>query len=253
MTGLTVIDCPQGSPAWFQARMGIPTASEFATILASGRDGGASKTRATYMRKLAGEIITGEPMDNFVNAHMERGKVMEAEAREFYAFHHDVDPQPVGFIVNGRKGCSPDSLIGTDGMLEIKTKLPHLMVEVLERGSFPPAHFAQCQGALWVAEREWIDIAVYWPRMPRFVKRTTRDEAYIKKLADAVDAFNDELTEMVERIRGYEAPLISHGEMMKAVLEPLAESGPALDHTDHGGVPAFLDRRAPAGPTMFIA
>jgi hypothetical protein len=138
-------------------------------------------------------------------------------------------------------------------MLEIKTKLPHLMIEVLERGAFPPEHVAQCQGALWVAEREWIDIAVYWPRMPRFVKRTTRDEAYIKKLVDAVDAFNDELTEMVERIRGYEAPPISHGEMMKAVLEPLAESGPALDQTDHCGVPAFLDRRAPATPIMFIA
>ena len=66
-------------------------------------------------------------------------------------------------------------------MLEIKTKLPHLMIEVLGRGAFPPEHVAQCQGALWVAEREWIDIAVYWPRMPRFVKRTTRDEAYIKK------------------------------------------------------------------------
>ena len=39
--------------------------------------------------KLAGEILTGEPMESFTNAHLERGKVMEPEARELYGFVHD--------------------------------------------------------------------------------------------------------------------------------------------------------------------
>lgn len=200
---MEVFTFEQGTPEWFAARMGIPTASEFATVMASGRGGGESKTRRTYMLKLAGEIITGEPMESFSNAHMERGKVMEDEARNFYSFMTDADPERVGFIRNGQKGCSPDSLIGSDGMLEIKTKLPHLAIEaILKDKDFLPEHKAQCQGALWVAEREWIDLAVYWPKVPLFVKRAYRDEDYIAKLSAAVDAFNSELQEVVAKVRG---------------------------------------------------
>lgn len=193
----------QGTPDWFRARMGIPTASEFSTLMAKGRDGGESKTRKTYMLKLAGEIITGEPMENYTNAHMERGKIMEAEARDFYAFTADSEPQRVGFIKNDFKGCSPDSLIGTNGMLEIKTALPHILGELILKDDFPPEHKAQCQGALWVAEREWIDLIVYWPGMPRFVKRAHRDDAYIATLARAVEAFNVELAMTVNKLRSY--------------------------------------------------
>lgn len=200
---MEVFTCAQGSAEWFSCRAGIPTASEFATVMASGRDGGASKTRRTYMLKLAGEIITGQPSEGYSNAHMERGHEMEPEARDLYAFTRRADPQIVGFIRNGAKGASPDSLIGDIGMLEIKTKLPHLHIDCLLRDEFPAEHKAQCQGALWVAEREWIDIAVYWPGLPLFVKRATRDEEYIAKLSDAVDQFNAELAEVVERVRRY--------------------------------------------------
>lgn len=198
---MNILTCEQGSEEWFRARMGMPTASEFATVMASGKGGGESKTRRTYMLKLAGEILTGEPMENYTNGHMERGKIMEDEARDFYSFMTDAEPQRVGFIVNGRKGCSPDSLIGDKGMLEIKTALPHILIDRLLRDEFPPEHKAQCQGQLWVAEREWIDIAVYWPKLPLFVKRAFRDEDYIAKLTVAVSEFNDELAETVDRIQ----------------------------------------------------
>ncbi len=187
--------------------MGMPTASEFSTILAKGKDGGASVGRRTYMLKLAGEIITGEPMEGFSNANMERGKVMEAEARDLYAFMSDAEPQRVGFIVNGQKGCSPDALIGEIGMLEIKTALPHILIPLLFKGEFPPEHKAQCQGALWVAEREWIDLCVYWPKMPLFTIRAARDEGYIANLAGAIKQFNAELQETVEKVRRYGTPI----------------------------------------------
>jgi hypothetical protein len=185
--------------------MGLPTASEFATVMASDKGGGESKTRRTYMLKLAGEILTGEPMENYSNAHMERGKDMEDEARNLYSFITDAEPERVGFIINGPKGCSPDSLLGSSGMLEVKTKLPHLLLDVLIKDQFPPEHKAQCQGALWVAEREWIDIAVYWPKLPLFVKRAYRDEPYIASLVAAVDDFNTELHEIVARFGDREA------------------------------------------------
>lgn len=202
---MQIHEMEQGTPEWFAVRMGLPTASQFATIMAKGRSGGDSKTRQTYLYKLAGEILTGDPMDSFSNHHMERGHEMEPEARSYYAFMHDVEPQQVGFITNGPKGCSPDSLVGNDGMLEIKTKLPHLMLAVLEADQFPAEHRAQCQGQLWVAEREWIDLTCYWPKMPPFIKRAYRDDAYIAEISAAVDQFNDELATLVAKWQPEEA------------------------------------------------
>ncbi len=203
---MELIDCDQGSPEWFKARLGIPTASEFATVTASGKAGADSKTRKTYLLKLAGEILTGEPMESYSNAHMERGKAMEDEARNLYAFMQDVDPQRVGFIRNGQKGCSPDSLIGTDGGLEIKTCLPHIQIDRLIKGDLPPEHKAQVQGCLWITGREWWDFVSYWPSLPLFVTRVHRDNGYIANLAGVVDAFNDDLARTVEFIRRYGQP-----------------------------------------------
>ena len=198
---MQIIECDQGTDEWLRARMGIPTASQFCTVMAKGKGGAESKTRKTYMLKLAGELLTGQPMDSFSNAHTERGHEMEPEARNLYAFMKDTEPQLVGFIRNGQKGCSPDSLVGPDGMVEIKTKLPHLQVDCLLCDEVPSEHVAQCQGNLWVAEREWIDFVSYWPKLPLFVIREYRDEEYLKTLADEIDRFNEELAETVERVR----------------------------------------------------
>ena len=201
---MKIIDCEQGSPEWFSARAGIPTASEFHTVMAKGKSGGESLTRKTYLLKLAGEIITGEPMESFTNAHMERGKAMEDEARDLYSFMTDSDPLRVGFVTNGKAGASPDSLIGERGGLEIKTKLPHLLIDLLLKGEMPPEHKAQVQGCMWIAEREWWDFAAYWPKLPLFTKRIIRDDTYIRTIADAVDQFNDELDATVARLRAME-------------------------------------------------
>ena len=74
-----------------------------------------------------------------------------------------------------------------DGLVEIKTKLPKYQIEL------PQEHVAQCQGGLWVSEREWIDFVSYWPGMPLFVKRAYRDEAMIRTIAKRVEAFHEEL------------------------------------------------------------
>ena len=196
-----VFACEQGSPEWFACRLGIPTASEFDAILANGKGGAPSKTRRTYLYKLIGERLTGEPAYSYSNEHMERGKEMEAEARDWYAFACDVEPMRVGFLRNGRVGCSPDSLIGDSGMLEIKTKLAHLQVDVLLGKELPAEHKAQVQGQLWVAEREWLDFVSYWPKMPPFRLRVYRDEPYITHLAKMVDIFCNELETVLAAIR----------------------------------------------------
>lgn len=195
----------QGSPEWYAARMGIPTASRFATVLASGKDGGASATRKDYMYELASEIITNKHEEGYTNAHMERGTEMEDEAREHYSFMTNYVCERVGFVLDRAKraGGSPDSFVGKDGIVEIKTMIPKLLIPLTRRDEFPPAYKAQCQGNLWLAKREWVDIAVYWPRMKLFIKRAHRDEAYIAKLAAEVDRFNAELHEIVEWYNRY--------------------------------------------------
>jgi len=200
---MQIIDCEQNSPEWFAARLGIPTASEFKKIVAVNKDAKDKKTRTEYMRKLAGELLTGEPMDSYSNAHMERGTAMEDEARNLYALTFDAEPQRVGFIRNGTTGCSPDSLLGAGGGLEIKSALAHIQIERLERNELPSEHRLQVQGCLWIAEREWWDFASYCPRLPLFVTRVVRDEKCIAELRAAVDQFNAELADLVERIRAY--------------------------------------------------
>lgn len=200
MSELQVFDCDQGAPEWFESRRGIPTASEFATVLAKGRGGGDSVTRRKYMLTLAGEIITGEVADAWEgNKHTERGKLMEPDARNAYAFMYGVDPVLVGFMRRGRAGASPDSLIGDDGLLEIKTKLPHIQLDLLDKDRVPPEHIAQIQGQLWISGRAWLDFVSYWPGLPMFVQRVERDDEYIAKLAVAVAEFNAEVDTYVTK------------------------------------------------------
>jgi len=200
---MQIIDCEQGTPEWFAARAGIPTASEFHTVMAVGPKGGKSATRVAYLNKLAGEILTGEAMTNYVSPDMERGKLMEDEARDLYAFMNDIEPGRVGFIRNGDAGCSPDSLIGADGGLEIKSAAAHVQIERILKAELPSEHKAQVYGTLWLTGRKWWDFMSYCPKLPPFVIRVQRDEEYIKSIAIAVDLFNVELHQTVEYIRRY--------------------------------------------------
>lgn len=197
---LEIFDCKQGTDIWFECRRGIPTASKFSTVMAKGE----GKTRTEYMRKLAGEILTGEPSEQFSNVHTERGTSLEEEARSTYAFITDTDPQLVGFMRNGNKGASPDSLIGINGGLEIKTALPHIQIDRLERDRLPPEHKGQVQGNIWISEREWWDFVSYWPGLPMLITRVYRDEEYIKQMSDEIERFNEELSALVARVRSYQ-------------------------------------------------
>ncbi len=196
---IEIFDCEQNSPEWLKARLGIPTASNFSAVLAKGE----GKTRRTYMLKLLGEVLTGECEEGYSNGHMERGHEQEPDSRNLYMFQRDVEVKQVGFIRNGSKGCSPDGLIGNNGMMETKSKMSHLHLEVLLANRLPPEHKAQCQGALWVAEREWIDFCSYRPKLPLFVTRVFRDELYIANLSAEVDRFLAEMNELMARVSEY--------------------------------------------------
>ena len=193
-------DVEQRSPEWFELRRGVPTASEFAAILANG------KGRDRLLYRLAGEIISGEISETFTNAAMERGRDMEAELRDTYARTHFAKLTPCGFarrrLPSGRfAGCSPDSLIGEDSGLEIKSMRPDLLIELIEKCTAPTEHKAQLHGSMWVTGRASWNLSIGYRGMPAMSYRFQRDDAFIKQISDAVEVFDFDLHKLVEKVR----------------------------------------------------
>lgn len=204
-TTFEIVDVEQGSTEWFEARNGLPTASRFADIMS---DSDEKKMRTRYMRELAGEILSGIPAESYENAAMRRGRKMEELAAEQYA-RLRFDVEKVGFVKNAgllryaTVGASPDRMIGDDGVLEIKSVAPHLLIPILEAGArgLPLEHRAQVQGTLWVTERKWACLKLYWPGMPKCEFNLERDDVYIKEIADATERFCFELRDLVDRLK----------------------------------------------------
>lgn len=180
----------QGSQDWLDARLGIPTASHFDEILTPG--GKPSRSAEGYLNALVAERLLGVPCSSDAdNDWMERGVALEDEARKWYAFHTGADPERVGFVTtdDGSIGCSPDALVGSDGLLEIKCPSAKVHVSYL-RGNVAESYRPQIQGQLWVAERRWVDVLSYCPGFPpplnAALVRVVRDESYVGSLEPAV-------------------------------------------------------------------
>ncbi|ALE03089.1 lambda exonuclease family protein [Bartonella ancashensis] len=199
------IDCVQGTAEWHQVRHGLVTASVFEMVLARKKDGQKTQKYQALMMKLAGERITGKVVEEGTTAPMRRGTELEPTARQLYGTLTQTKPECVGFLLadDRMKGFSPDALIGADGILEIKPKKPEILIPHFYQNSFPIEHKAQCQGGLWIAQREWIDLMLYWPGMPPLIKRAYRDEVYIRKLDSEIRRFNEALERMVYLLKNF--------------------------------------------------
>ncbi len=202
-----ISDVEQGTPEWLALRLGIVTCSELDCLLVNGKgEAGFGVAAFTYMDQLIGERITGEAAEiPFQTKATIRGHEQEGVALGLYEAREDVQTTSAGIVLNHGIGYSPDALVGDNGLIEIKTKLPKFQVGVILAGEVPKEHVAQCQGGLWVSEREWIDFISYWPGMPLFVKRMYRDEELIRKIADRVKIFYEILEERENRVLGLAA------------------------------------------------
>lgn len=181
----------QGTEEWLKLRSGIATASEFSKMVSP--TGKPSTQINGYADLLAAETLVGGPIDPFTgNAATERGHDLEPEAREFYEFTTGLKVKTVGFITNdaGTAGASPDSLVGSDGMLEIKCPLaPKFMacLPFIREEKCPPDYFIQVQAQLLIAEREWCDLFVYHPQLPSHPVRVYPDEKYQAVMREQLD------------------------------------------------------------------
>ena len=106
----------------------------------------------------------------------------------------------IGSIRDDAASENSCGLSGSDGLIEIKTKLPKLQIDVILDGIIPKEHVVQCQVGLWISERDHIDFASFWPGMPLFHKRAGRDEAMIRKLAERAKTFYEVMEERTQQI-----------------------------------------------------
>ena len=188
-------DIPQNSPEWDSLRLGKATASGYSKFMANyGKAFGDPALR--YALQIALERVTGNKAEHsFKSDDMERGHEQEPVARLLYEEQHFVDVANGGFFDWGDWGDSPDGLIDTDGVLEIKCVIAPVHRDNIRRGKPDPAYKWQIVGHLDGTQREWVDFASYCSDYPEHqqlvVYRTYRSEveAELAQLAERRAAF----------------------------------------------------------------
>lgn len=192
-------DLQQGTDEWLEVRLGKFTASTATAIKSNG------KGLDTLVLDKAVELITKKQAKKaYKSAAMENGNEMEDEARTVYELSTGLSVVQVGFCeLNEHVGCSPDGLVGDDGLVEIKcpearTFLSYKLTKKVDTG-----YYAQMQMQMYVTDRQWCDYVVYNPDFPDaiIIKRVERDEAFIEKIRIGLESGIKKLKETMEAVK----------------------------------------------------
>lgn len=219
---MKTIDVIQGSPEWLKARAGRPTASCADMILTPAQlKKSASWDR--YMGHLIAEWYLGMPIETPGSAFMERGKEMEIEAADWYAFDRGAAVQTVGLCLTDDEsfGASPDRLVDADGLAEIKC--PGAIAHggyMVNPASLKATYYGQAQAELFVTGREWVDLLSYNPVMPAVCVRIEPSPEWASAFGKALGEFTAALRATQERF----------AEQRAAYLAGRAEAAAGDDH-----------------------
>jgi hypothetical protein len=212
-------DIEQNSDEWYSLRLGKVTASSFAVFMANyGKTFGEPAKK--YAVRLALERITGVRSESgFTNDHMERGHQQEPIARMLYEEMTFINVDNGGFFHADEYGCSPDGLVGTDGLIEIKSVIGSVHYDNMSRGSFDPAYRWQLIGHLEVTGREWCDFVSYCSEFPNekqlLVYRLHREDC----LAE-IAQLRERRADFLQLVRKIETNILSRGHHEKSEVEP---------------------------------
>lgn len=193
---MIIHEVTQGSPEWFDLRLGVATSSCFAKII-TPKTGKLSSQADAYANKLIAEIINGYQEDDYKSEWMERGNELEEQAVKSYEFDTGYDVERIGFITNDDKtiGSSPDGLVFKDGKriggIEIKCPKASTHIANLLRvdNAIDPSYIPQVQGQCLIGELDFVDWYSFHPKMPAVNIRTHKDDEYCEKLSKALDQF----------------------------------------------------------------
>jgi putative phage-type endonuclease len=199
----------QGTQEWLELRKGKVTASRVADILAKTKTG-VSASRANYLMELAIQRVTGFIEESYTNTAMQWGKDNEGTARALYEAKADVFVDQVPFIdhptVEGF-GCSPDGLVGTDGLVEIKCPNSTTHWEYFKKNVPPQKYVIQMQAQMACTNTQWCDFVSYDPRMPErsqlLIVRVARDDSFINDvMIPEITTFLNEVEVEVNLMKG---------------------------------------------------
>jgi len=190
----------QRTDEWHAARLGKVTASKIADVMASGRAGSPSVTRANYLAQLLCERLTGRPTAGYTSHEMQHGIDSEPLAINAYEMHADVIVTPIGFVDHpsiAMSGASPDGLVGDDGLIEVKCPNSATHLATLKGADIDGKYMKQMQWQMACTGRKWCDFVSFDPRMPDhmqlYVRRVERDLEMIAAINSAVTTFLVEL------------------------------------------------------------
>jgi len=196
----------QGSVEWFAARAGKVTASRVADVLSKVKDG-ESAGRKNYKADLVVERLTGQKTSGFSSPAMAWGVDTEPQARAAYEFRTGDFVDQVAFVDHPtikNFGCSPDGLVGEDGLIEIKCPNSATHLEYLESDTPPKKYFIQMQAQMAITGRKWCDFVSFDPRLPDglelLIIRVNHDDKYTKIMEDEVSKFLQEVDNKVESL-----------------------------------------------------
>ena len=213
MTNITInLDqsIAQGSDAWFLMKLGKISGSRISDVLTEGRSGNESLTKKKYKNELIRERLTGKRIPSYKTPLMARGIELEPLARAFYEHTYQLMVDQVPFVDHptiAMAGCSPDGLVGTDGLLEIKCPSPeNHLGHLLENGqALIKTYYDQVQWQLVVTQRAWCDLISFDPEMPdhlkMFVVRILVDQDWKEKAEAAVIALNAEIETILTNLK----------------------------------------------------
>jgi putative phage-type endonuclease len=202
----------QGTAEWFAKRCGKITASKLNDVMAKmkvKKDGGVEEpaTRKNYKAQLVAERLTGQVEPSYTNKAMEWGTQTEPHARTEYEMKTNTIVEQIDFIDHPTikmAGASPDGLIDSDGLVEIKCPLTSTHLEWLIDGICPSQHFNQIQWQMACTGRKWCDFVSYDPRLPKehqlFIIRVMRDNEHIKKQEEAVKKIDFEVEDIISKL-----------------------------------------------------
>ena len=205
---MKIVDCEQRSPEWFEARLGKVTASRVGDAMDTLKNGNPGMKRKNYARELLAERITGVEAEFYVNKAMQWGTDHEDEARNLYAFQTDADGEDVGLVLHpwiDNAAASPDWLVGSDGLVEIKCPNSTTHLDTLLANDVPTGNLLQIHFQMICTGRDWCDFVSFDPRMPgemsMFIKRVHRDADMDDQINLSIEAFLDEVDAAEAAIR----------------------------------------------------
>lgn len=189
-------DIIQGSTEWHALRRGIVTASTAGVLITPTGKISDSEGVRKLAYQLAAERLTGRVEKSFVSYEMERGHTEEVFARGLYSENY-APVYECGFIESldpgFRVGYSPDGLVGSDGLIEIKSRQAKYQVQTICSQAVPGEYMLQIQFGLWVSKRKWLDFIQYSNGMAMYNHRVMPDPAMFDVMTKAVSGFEDRI------------------------------------------------------------